>query len=525
MLVGLITFFLLLILTQYLAYQRYLIDRDNESEEVQQELHSVKDRLETALNHSRSAIKTLAFIVKKDGVLKDFDAIAIDILESNKVIDALELAQGGIVTHVYPLRGNEQNLGFNILTDPLRRVEAYRAIERKELLFSGPSELGQAGAIAGRLPIFIDDKFWGFSIVLIKLPTLLSAAGINAQDNSKFIYQLSKQSNVTGQEEFFLPTPKIFTDNQVAPLLVPDGQWKIYVASKARDGFPFTFAFFIIGVFLSITGGLFARNLVKRPENPENLVKERTSQLLTSQNKRSKDVTEKLKATEEIKHSYKKMQELTAHLQHVREDERTRIAREIHDELGQQLTGLKMDASWISKKMNPIDTVIHQKVANMLCLIDDMVKTVRRISSDLRPGILDDLGLIPALEWNGQEFEKRTGIKSTFRTSFPNFNPERNCATHIFRIHQEALTNIARHAQATEIETSLEEINGYINLTVKDNGIGFDIEQVKTKKSWGLVGMKERALLFHGELSVESKKQSGTLITLKVAVGDLEVTE
>ena len=228
------------------------------------------------------------------------------------------------------------------------------------------------------------------------------------------------------------------------------------------------------------------------------------------------DVTERKKVETELQYSYQQLQELTADLHRVREEERTRIAREIHDELGQQLTGLKMDASWIGKKIAMEDTSVKEKLGNMISLIDETVKTVRRIASELRPGILDDLGLLPALEWQCEEFEKRTGIKSNFQTDLSDFNPERNLSTNIFRLYQEALTNIARHANATRVETLVEQRDGHVCLIIRDNGQGFDLEDVKKKHSLGLIGMKERALMLHGELSIESDTATGTVIILKI---------
>lgn len=232
------------------------------------------------------------------------------------------------------------------------------------------------------------------------------------------------------------------------------------------------------------------------------------------------DITEKLKVEAEIISSNQQLKALTAHLQIVREEERTAIAREIHDELGQQLTGLKMDASWIGKRMTGEDKSIQVKLAGMLSLIDDTVKSVRRISTQLRPGILDDLGLVAALEWQCHEFEQRTGINTSFFTELTYLNQEGNLLINIFRIHQEALTNIARHARATQIITTLVKKNGYLNLAIKDNGIGFDIEEARLKKSWGLIGMKERVLLFQGELTIESERLKGTVITLRVPLAE-----
>ena len=202
----------------------------------------------------------------------------------------------------------------------------------------------------------------------------------------------------------------------------------------------------------------------------------------------------------------------------MREEERTSIAREIHDELGQQLTGLKMDISWLTRKLVTDDPVIKERTKEMIELADETVKTVRRISSDLRPGILDDLGLIAALEWQCAEFEKRSGIKSAFSASVTEVNCDRNLATGIFRVYQEALTNVMRHSGASKVDSTLAEKGSKIILTITDNGKGFDLFEAKNKKTLGLLGMQERARMFGGELNIISEKNKGTTITLAVSV-------
>lgn len=232
------------------------------------------------------------------------------------------------------------------------------------------------------------------------------------------------------------------------------------------------------------------------------------------------DITEKLKAEKGLLASYTQLKKLTAHLQIVREEERTRIAREIHDELGQQLTVLKMDASWISRRIAADDKSIAEKLAGMIGLIDDTVKTVRRISSDLRPGILDDMGLIPALEWQGEEYAKRTGIKWHFSTNINDIVLDPDISTNIFRIFQEALTNIIRHSLATRVETIVEKKNESLTIIVKDNGQGFDVHRLRNRASWGIVGMKERAAFINSELKIDSEKQKGTILTLVVPLNE-----
>jgi PAS domain S-box-containing protein len=228
------------------------------------------------------------------------------------------------------------------------------------------------------------------------------------------------------------------------------------------------------------------------------------------------DVTDKIKTQEEIKHSRDQLRQLSSHLEKVREDERTSIAREIHDELGQQLTGLKMDASWIAKKIKSDDETVNVKIEGMIRLIDDTVKTVRKIASELRPGILDDLGLVAALDWQSREFEKRTGINCSFSYDSLETNFNKPIATGIFRIYQEALTNVARHAKASAVVSSLRvTADAEVEMIISDNGIGIP-QSNKERKTLGLIGMSERAIMLNGILKIHSNVGKGTTIKLKI---------
>jgi PAS domain S-box-containing protein len=228
------------------------------------------------------------------------------------------------------------------------------------------------------------------------------------------------------------------------------------------------------------------------------------------------DITARVEAERKMKERTAEIEKLTAYLHHVREEERTHIAREIHDELGQQLTGLKMDAAWIGKKLSQEGEMIREKVRSMMDLIDHTIRSVRRISSDLRPGMLDDLGLIAALEWYCQEFQSRTNIPCHFKSDVESLNIERNLATNIFRVYQETLTNVARHSGASAVEAKLSTENDVIRLTIQDDGSGFDIDEVRVKKSLGLIGMRERAILFGGDLLIKSRVGEGTIVTLEI---------
>ena len=251
LLYSVIVFILVLILTQYLTRLRYLINRDNEHNEVLSEVSAVKDRLKTTLSYNLSATKTLAYIIENYGVPKDFDGVAREILNANKNVDALELTEKGVITHVYPLKENESVIGYDILKDPLTNKEAYKAIEKNELFFAGPFKLKQGGiGIVGRLPVFTGKDFFGFSAVIIKLPTLIRALGIDTLQNSRFMYQLSKVNPNTNKEEFFLPnTPRFKKDNFVS-LNIADGEWKLCVVKRNEAGIWYNILFSILGIVL-----------------------------------------------------------------------------------------------------------------------------------------------------------------------------------------------------------------------------------------------------------------------------------
>lgn len=230
----------------------------------------------------------------------------------------------------------------------------------------------------------------------------------------------------------------------------------------------------------------------------------------------SRDVTEKIKAEAELESSRDQLRQLSGHLESIREEERTSIAREIHDELGQQLTGLKMDTAWLSRHIDQNDPMKVKKVGEMMQLIDETVKTVRKIASELRPGILDDLGLISALDWQSREFEKRTGIQCFFTPDSADMIFDKAMSTVIFRIYQEALTNVTRHAEATTVKSFLRiHDQDCIEFTIIDNGKGIR-KTPAPPKTLGLIGMKERAMMMNGTLTVESAEGKGTMIKLRI---------
>lgn len=209
------------------------------------------------------------------------------------------------------------------------------------------------------------------------------------------------------------------------------------------------------------------------------------------------------------------LRDLSAHLQNIREEERIHIAREMHDELGQLLTGFKMDVSWLNKKMaGSDDPAIAEKLSEMVMIIDEAVKFVRRIAAELRPGILDDLGLVPALDWHSKEFEKRFNIKVDFSSDVEELKTNPKVATGLFRMYQESLTNVARHSEAKKVTARLQVKNKLIHLSIRDDGKGFDT--TRETKTLGLLGMKERASMMGGNLEITSTPGVGTQVMISV---------
>lgn len=229
-----------------------------------------------------------------------------------------------------------------------------------------------------------------------------------------------------------------------------------------------------------------------------------------------RDITERKRAEEDLNDSYQQIRRLTAYLQKVREDERANIAREIHDELGQQLTVMKMDITWMKKKVKAgILEPLPEKMDEVLEIIDGTVSSVRRIATDLRPSLLDDIGLIAAIEWEADKFAKRTGIKVNLSKSESVTLPT-EYVTGLFRILQESLTNIIRHASATQVDIHLKNQNNEFILCIEDNGSGFDMNAVAEKKTLGLLGIKERSAMMQGVFTINSEPLKGTKLEVRV---------
>ena len=230
------------------------------------------------------------------------------------------------------------------------------------------------------------------------------------------------------------------------------------------------------------------------------------------------DITLRRQLQEEQRRSREQLRALAAHVESVREQERVRIAREIHDELGQSLTCMGMDLAFLDRQIDPENKDASARVAALVELVKDTIRCVRRISSELRPSILDDLGLGAAIEWLAHDFESRTQIACAVEVP-EDLSLPFDLATPLFRVCQEALTNVTRHASATNVSLHLTCSTGHIALTIKDNGRGITEEEIKRYGSLGLLGMKERIGILGGTLDVEGKPGEGTTLAIQIPLG------
>jgi signal transduction histidine kinase len=225
---------------------------------------------------------------------------------------------------------------------------------------------------------------------------------------------------------------------------------------------------------------------------------------------RMKEVEEKLE------NSRDQVRALAAGLQCLRESERTAIARELHDEFGQALTSLQLGLSWIARKVTPRQQPVQAKTRSLSALVTTMIQSVKRIAVELRPGALDELGLVKTLQSESRAFERHTGIRCRFETNLGKATIDRVVSVAIFRIAQAALTNVSRHAQASSAAIALMKKNNDLMLTVHDNGKGITKKSVHNQNSLGIIGMRERALALDGTLTLRGSKGKGTTLTVRI---------
>ncbi len=232
------------------------------------------------------------------------------------------------------------------------------------------------------------------------------------------------------------------------------------------------------------------------------------------------NIADRKRAEDELRQSHDELRSLSAHLQSMREEERSAVAREIHDVLGQALTALQMDLFWLRNKLSDGDKSLLDKIDSMSSIANESLLATQRISTELRPELLDTLGLGEAIKWQIEEFQKRTAIdcKVTIESADAVLDQDRSIA--IYRILQESLTNVARHADATKVGVSLSEQSGALLLTVDDNGKGITRQQLDSPLSMGLIGMRERLYPWGGQVEIKGRKGQGTTLAATVPLID-----
>jgi PAS domain S-box-containing protein len=231
-----------------------------------------------------------------------------------------------------------------------------------------------------------------------------------------------------------------------------------------------------------------------------------------------RDITERKRADVALERSHQELRALSASMNEVREAERARIARELHDELAQSLTALKMDVSWLAGRLPPEDGRARMKVERMKGLVDSTVTSVRQLAHDLRPAMLDDLGIVPAIEHLLHEFSERTGVVVELDADAHAIEFREPLTTAVYRMVQEALTNVARHARATEVRVAIRAEGDELDVSARDNGVGISAEKLQGRKSLGILGIKERARTLGGSAEIHSPGDGGTVVEIRVPV-------
>ncbi len=238
----------------------------------------------------------------------------------------------------------------------------------------------------------------------------------------------------------------------------------------------------------------------------------------------NRDITVRRMLEAELRVSHQKLRALTAKLEDVREEERTHISRELHDELGQVLTGLKIDLTWLAKRLPEEQRPLLDKANAMRGQIDSIIEYIRRIATQLRPKLLDDFGFVEAIEWLISDFRERTAIRCRFHSNLKHMSIDPKASTTIFRILQETLTNIMRHSGASSVSIDLKKTAAGLNIEVKDNGIGINENDMKASRSLGILGMRERVSILNGTMKIEGAPGKGTKIKISIPLSELAVS-
>ncbi|MFC4740199.1 PAS domain S-box protein [Flavobacterium ponti] len=282
---GSIVFTTLSFLFIYIAFQNYKISKEDKKTEMTNTLNVISKNIEQLLKNSYTTTLTLALTINDEGIPQDFDLIAKQLLESNNSISAVELVPNGVIKYIYPLEENKAALNLDILNAELFKKEALKSIKTKKIYFAGPFELTQGGqGIVGRLPIFVKNKFWGFSAVVISLDKLLKTSGIQSIKKENFYFQLSKVNPNTGKEVFYLPESIKPKKNNYVKRYIPDGDWNLYIIDKDSNALLKLFLIkILIAILVAFTIGYFMFMLLEKPKELKYLIQSQAKKLIKTE--------------------------------------------------------------------------------------------------------------------------------------------------------------------------------------------------------------------------------------------------
>jgi signal transduction histidine kinase len=453
--------------------------------------------LSRQLERSLSATYALASILRKGDRISEFDSLAEDMISRYGGISSLQLAPGGVVSRIFPLKGNEAAIGHDLLNDPKRRTEALAAIKSRKLTIAGPFDLVQGGVgIIGRYPVFLFDKetgkeyFWGFTIALIKFEKLLHASNFNYLIERDSDYKLSRIDPDTNKRHFFAESGKKPLDNPVTiNFEVPNGEWHLSISPKKGWFSPLELLFY---VSLSITVSLLVSvSFFQRSKYIEKLSE--TKKVL------EKEIGERKK--------------LEQALLEIEEGELRRIGYDLHDDLGQQLTGIALKISSLEHQLKNNVQIATEDIVRIKSLIVNAITQIKNLSMGLSPLVEEgEESLMIAIEQLAANTQKLFQVPCVMRYDQPVSINNESAAIQLYRIAQEAITNAVKHARPGQIEVRLGKSGNEITMTVKDDGVGIS-ENPEEKSGIGFQIMKHRADMIGATLDIQSEINKGTIVT------------
>lgn len=473
-------------------------------------------RLKNGLSSRFDAVEALAalFVLHPNTTQQEFNHFASFLLKTNPPIKALQYADADTrITYTYPLKGNEITIQKPIVLrdDPTRGPFVRKAISQKEASLQGPFELRQGGrGVVIRMPIFDESRFLGLAIGVFDLDALLKEA-LNGMDTQEMKFRLAdEEGNV------FLGEAQL-SDNrwQVKNLPAADVIWSLGIGPKANDERELVRTRLLI--WLSGTGLLLSILMVVaafwiRADRLVKMVEKRTRDLSRVNSEMAKEIAHHQKTALNLERYKDKLARLNAHLLMDIERERAAIADAIHDDLAQRLTAFKMELSWVKKRLTPQQDKLSKKINQMADDLGNTIRSVKQMCYNLRPIMLDEVGLIGALQWYVADFNTRHKARVHLSVSPADIEVQPALGMGIFRIVQEALVNSVQHAGATQIEIALTSSRGEIQAAISDNGKGMDASAIDQDGSFGISSMRERANAHNGLFEMRGQPGKGTFI-------------